>query len=133
MKDINKLREIWKNEKSDDKGVLFTLTTDDDPYSSVIFSAIFGSGMNLSEEDIEEGINSSIYVDRSFIQSNGIIRSTDGGDLIFNSKEKDYYTNLDSFIDGALNICGFIPPSNIDCTIEQLIQDDIIHIIQFIK
>lgn len=133
MKDINKLREIWKNEKSDDKGVLFTLTTDDDPYSSVIFRAIFGSGMNLLEEDIEDGIDSSIYVDFKFIESNGIGKSMDGGELIFNSKEKDYYTNLDSFIDGALNICGFIFLNNPDCTIEQLIQDNVIQIIQFIK
>lgn len=89
-KDINKLQEIWKNEKSGDKGVLFALTTDDDdPYSSVIFRAIFGSGMNLHEEDIEEGIDSSIYVDFKHFQSTGIIRGTDGGELIFNSKEKD--------------------------------------------
>lgn len=133
MKDINKLREIWKNEKSGDKGVLFALTTDEDPYSSAIFRATFGSGMNLSEEEIEEGIDSSIYVDFKPFESNDISKSMDGGELIFNSKEKDYYTNLDSFIDGALNICGFIFLNNPDYSIEQLIRDDIIHIIQFIK
>ena len=127
--DINKIRKTWNDQNSTTKGVLFSVTTD--YYGSIIFRAMFGSGMNLSEEDIENGNDASIYVDYWVIDEHGSYKEEHGGELVFDSKDNDYYTNLDSFIKGSMDICGFLLNENF--TIDEMNDTRTIQIIQFIN
>ena len=79
---------------------------------------VWVQGDNLSNEDLDAGYNDYIYIE-SFVFMGSEFVEQDGGQLLFNNQEDDYYTNLKHFCDESVAMLGF--DSECDYKILQLI------------
>ena len=95
----HEIQDLWKKSTSDEKGILIYLKSED-----IFINARFGSGTNLSSEDIKNGYND--YITYELLEYSGdqdIFEEVDGGMIVFNSKEhQEYYKNMDKFIKAVL-------------------------------
>ena len=69
---------------------------------NTIVSADFGTGDNLFQEDIDAGYNAYINYYEYDLSDILIQGESDGGMMLYNSKETDYMTNLYSLVTALL-------------------------------
>lgn len=96
---ISDFQEEWLKNNSNEKGVLIWVND-----IQKFVTAKFGTGVNLLDEDMTAGYDDYIYIE---ILEYGIpdeLKEIDGAQLLFNTAEKDYYTNLKSFCLDALEM-----------------------------
>lgn len=81
-------------------------------------TAKFGTEVNLLDEDMNAGYDDYIYIEILEYGISDELKEIDGAQLLFNTAEKDYYTNLKSFCLDALEMISL---DESDCTILMII------------
>ena len=131
MISLEEMEKIWKESKSELKGVLLFFQVDES--QSIFIISIFGDGTNLSEKDIEEGFDDYIYVEAYSVDKHVEKDDLRGGDHLFTKEKSDFYENLISFITASLEISDiFINSEDKDEAVREMIESNDLIILQFI-
>ena len=96
------MKKQWKENNNTEKGVLICVKLD----KPIFIKANFGTGDNLSDEDIKDGNNDYIYIESYAFDENEFI-DDDGGQMLFNNEKEDYYHNLNHFCESVLEFLSF--------------------------
>ena len=95
----HEIQDLLKKSSSDEKGILIHLKSED-----IFINARFGSGTNLSSENIKNRYDD--YITHELLEYSGdpdIFEEVDEGMITFNNKEhQDYYKNMDKIIEAVL-------------------------------
>ena len=91
---LEEMEKIWKESKSELKGII--LFFQEDESNSIFIKAVFGDGQNLSEEDMDDGVDDYIYVETYSVDDHGTKNDLGGGDCLF-TKEKISFIKSKSF------------------------------------
>lgn len=67
----------------------------------------FTRGENLLPEDIESGMNDSVYIRVLSVNENNCIFESDGAEMVFNDEKSDYYTNLKHLCTECMKMTGY--------------------------
>lgn len=110
MKKLNRFKNEWKNSKNSEKGIFVF-----DSKEKLFINAAFGSGDNLTRDDIADGYDDYIYID--VFRWNGDMMNPDpldGGMRLFKKAESDFYDNLESFAKAVLEFLDYEDSDNIE-------------------
>lgn len=128
---LEEMEKIWKESKSDLKGVI--LFFQEDESNSIFIKAIFGDGQNLSEKDMDDGYDDYIYVESYSVDDHGTQDDLGGGDCLFTKEKSDFYENLISFVTASLEISDiFINSEDKNEAVREMIESNDLIILQFI-
>lgn len=128
---LEEMEKIWKESKSELKGIILFFREDES--NSIFIKAVFGDGQNLSEEDMDDGVDDYIYVETYSVDDHGTKNDLGGGDCLFTKEKSDFYENLISFITASLEISDiFINSEDKDDAIREMISCGDLMILQFI-
>lgn len=67
----------------------------------------FTRGENLLPEDIESGMNDSVYIRVLSVNEDNCIFESDGEEMVFNDEKSDYYTNLKHLCTECMKMTGY--------------------------
>ena len=67
----------------------------------------FTRGKNLLPEDIESGMNDSVYIRVLSVNEDNCIFESDGAEMVFNDEKSDYYTNLKHLCTECMKMTGY--------------------------
>lgn len=131
MISLEEMEKIWKESKSELKGVI--LFFQEDEQNSIFIKAVFGDGQNLSEKDMDDGFDDYIYVESYSVDDHGTKDDLGGGDHLFTKEKSDFYEDLISFITASLEISDiFINSEDKDEAVREMIDSNDLIILQFI-
>lgn len=103
MKNIEEFKDQWKESENSEKGIFLF-----DKKEKLFINAAFGTGDNLTSDDIADGYDDYIYIDT--FKWNGDMMNPDqldGGLRLFKKAESDFYDNLDSFTKAVLEFLDY--------------------------
>lgn len=110
MKNIEEFKDQWKESENSEKGIFMF-----DKKEKLFINAAFGTGDNLTSDDIADGYGDYIYID--IFKWNGDMMNPDpldGGLRLFKKAESDFYDNLDSFTKAVLEFLDYNDTDDIE-------------------
>lgn len=110
MKNIEEFKDQWKESENSEKGIFLF-----DKKEKLFINAAFGTGDNLTPDDIADGYDDYIYIDT--FKWNGDMMNPDpldGGLRLFKKAESDFYNNLDSFTKSVLEFLDYKDSDDIE-------------------
>ena len=110
MKNIEEFKDQWKESENSEKGIFLF-----DKKEKLFINAAFGTGDNLTPDDIADGYDDYIYFD-TFRWNGDMMNpdSLDGGLILFKKAESDLYDNLDSFTKVVLEFLDYEDSDDIE-------------------
>lgn len=110
MKNIDEFKDQWKESENSEKGIFLF-----NKKEKIFINAAFGTGDNLTPDDIADGYDDYIYFDT--FRWNGDMMNPDpldGGLILFKKAESDLYDNLDSFTKVVLEFLDYEDSDDIE-------------------
>ena len=65
------------------------------------------NGENLLDEDIEDGMNNSVYIRCLRVNERSCFVEEDGAEMVFNDEQEDYFTNIKRLCGQCLEMIGY--------------------------
>lgn len=106
MKNIEEFKDQWKESENSEKGIFLF-----DKKEKLFINAAFGTGDNLTSDDIADGYDDYIYIDTFKWNDPDPL---DGGLRLFKKAESDFYDNLDSFTKAVLEFLDYKDSDDIE-------------------
>ena len=76
------------------------------PVSKEYILFYVSNGENLLDEDIEDGMNNSVYIRCLRVNERSCFVEEDGAEMVFNDEQEDYFTNVKRLCEQCLMMIG---------------------------